>query len=402
MQELTVIGVEDGALIVSSDGGERFRIVIDEVLQSRLRQSIAASQEGKKVSPREIQTHIRAGLSAFEVAELTGASVDYVERFEGPVVAERQFMVESALKVPVQPTTPADPLGEEPLTTFGDALQERLEGLDAKDVRWASWKDESGWIVKLTFTSREIDHDARWQFDPKRHVLTPLNSEATTLSRHGELTEGLIPRLRAVSLSDSAEPGDARFDSGAVAPLERVPAEAPAADGDEPADGGQAATGTVVSTAPAGSPAVARPSHKDSSRPFDAYAAKRAPDVADTADHNQTADLLEALRRRRGERESAAFTPPAEESNSIFSRPGVSAPLDGGDTADTADTPLPGLEAGSIDPTGGQGPVISGTRGSSGSSGQGSAKPPAPRRQRAAMPSWDEIVFGARSEDDPA
>ena len=92
------------------------------MLQSRLRQSIAASQEGKKVSPREIQTHIRAGLSAFEVAELTGASVDYVERFEGPVVAERQFMVESALKVPVQPTSPADPLGEEPLTTFGDAL----------------------------------------------------------------------------------------------------------------------------------------------------------------------------------------------------------------------------------------------------------------------------------------
>ena len=28
---------------------------------------------------------------------------------------------------------------------------------------------------------------------------------------------------------------------------------------------------------------------------------------------------------------------------------------------------------------------------------QGGAK-----RQRAAMPSWDEIVFGARSEDDPA
>jgi hypothetical protein len=391
MQDLTVIGVENGALLVSSDGGERFRIVIDDVLQSRLRQGIASAQGAKKVSPREIQTHIRAGLSAVEVAELTGAAVEYVERFEGPVVAERQFIVDSALRVAVQPTTPADPLGEEPLSTFGEALDERLEGLDARDVRWASWKDETGWIVKLTFTSREIEHDARWQFDPKRHVLTPLNNEATTLSRHGELTEGLIPRLRAVS--NTGEPDAARFDSGSFSPLERVPAPdaasgEPVAEADVPAAAPteQPAVPAAPAASIAPSIAPARPV-KEPTRPYDGFAVKRAPDEADTADHNQTADLLEALRRRRGEREAASFEPPADEH-----------PVFGGPRAikDPVDTPLEGLEAELMAPPAQQ-PEQSGS-----GSGSTSSKPSSPKRQRAAMPSWDEIVFGARSDDDPA
>jgi len=399
MQDLTVIGVENGALLVSSDGGERFRIVIDDVLQSRLRQGVAAQSGGKKVSPREIQTHIRAGLSAFEVAELTGASVEYVERFEGPVVAERQFMVESALRVPVQPTTPADPLGEEPLSTFGDALEERLEGLDAQDVRWASWKDETGWIVKLTFSSREIEHDARWQFDPKRHSLTPLNNEATTLSRHGELSEGLIPRLRAVSTP--VDGPDARFDSGSFTPLERVPGPSAVPDAaDESSETAQTAEAQIDT--PAGDPAPAaehaasgatslfaaasRPA-KEQQRPYDAFAVKRAPDTEDTADHNQTADLLEALRRRRGEREAAAFEPPKDE-HPVFGGPRP-VPID------PVDTPLEGLEPEVVAPA-------ASTPGTSGSNGASAGKQASPKRQRAAMPSWDEIVFGARSDDDPA
>jgi hypothetical protein len=387
MQDLTVVGVENGALIVSSDGGERYRIVIDELLQSRLRQGIVSAEGGKKVSPREIQTHVRAGLSAFEVAELTGASVEYVERFEGPVLAERQFMVDSALRVPVQPTSPADPLGEEPLSTFGDALEERLEGLAAQEIRWASWKDETGWIVKLTFTSREIEHDARWQFDPKRHVLTPLNNEATTLSRHGELAEGLIPRLRAVSSTvDAADTADARFDSGAFSPLERPAAAEPAESASDAPEQAPVRLDT---------PATGR---KEQGRPYDGFAIKRTPDTGETNDHNQTADLLEALRRRRGERESAAFEPEAPEiaqardDDERQSEAGVH-PAFGGPraVADVPDTPLEGLEA-ELGFTSSPEPEVR-----QAAPKQGSAK-----RQRASMPSWDEIVFGARSEDDPA
>ena len=89
MQELKVIGVENGALLAASDDGARFRIEIDEVLQSRIRQAQPEVHTGPKPSPREVQAHIRAGMSAEEVAQVTGAAVDYIRRFEGPVLAER-------------------------------------------------------------------------------------------------------------------------------------------------------------------------------------------------------------------------------------------------------------------------------------------------------------------------
>jgi len=373
MQELTVIGVEDGALLVASDAGERYRIAIDDVLQSRIRQTLTPSTSGKRISPREIQGHIRSGLSAEEVSRLTGADLDYVERFEGPVLAERAYVVNSALKVAVQVDSALDPLGEEPTSTFGEAIQERLEGLGASDERWASWKDESGWIVKLSFTANEIDHDARWQYDPKRHALTPLNTEAVTLSQNGEITEGLIPRLRVVAPRVEAE-----------APIDAPPA-------------------TVTNdTAP--NPEVIPYGRTSSSGESSAAATSAAISRAEerpAENLNQTADLLEALRRRRGEREAAVFVDDFDDSASS-SRESSSADRDeetkppqneGRPTltssiwasAARTDSTLDGLDAPESD-----------------TPPPAASQPKPPRRSRAAMPSWDEIVFGARTDDDLA
>lgn len=373
MQELTVIGVEDGALLVASDAGERYRIAIDDVLQSRIRQTLTPSTSGKRISPREIQGHIRSGLSAEEVSRLTGADLDYVERFEGPVLAERAYVVNSALKVAVQVDSALDPLGEEPTSTFGEAIQERLEGLGASDERWASWKDESGWIVKLSFTANEIDHDARWQYDPKRHALTPLNTEAVTLSQNGEITEGLIPRLRVV---------------------------APRAETEAPVDAPPATVTNDTAPNPEVIPYGRSSSSGESSAAATSAAISRA-EERPSENLNQTADLLEALRRRRGEREAAVFvddfddsgSPSRESSSTDRDEEKKPQPNEGRPTltssiwasAARTESTLDGLDAPESD-----------------TPPSAASQPKPPRRSRAAMPSWDEIVFGARTDDDLA
>ena len=182
MQDLRVIGVENGALLVASDDGTRYRIAIDEVLQSKLRKSIPDPGAGRKLAPREIQAHIRSGMSAQDVASITGVPLEYIQKFEGPVLAEREFVVESALNVPVHTAIESDPMSQG--TTFGSAIRERLYDLSAINERWASWKEiGGGWIVKLAFTADQIDHDARWRYDPKKAALAPLNNEAITLSQ---------------------------------------------------------------------------------------------------------------------------------------------------------------------------------------------------------------------------
>ncbi|MBX3099906.1 MAG: DUF3071 domain-containing protein [Salinibacterium sp.] len=328
MQDLRVIGVENGALLVATDDGTRFRIPIDEALHAKLRQSVPDQGTGPKLSPREIQSHIRSGMSAQDVSAITGAPLEYIQRFEGPVVAEREYVVTSALAVSVRTAGDTDPLSQS--RTFGTAIRERLHELGAINERWASWKEATGWVVKLAFTANQIDHDARWQYDPKKSALSPLNNEAITLSQQGEAAGALMPRLRAVT---ETEPDSSRFDSGAFA-LSDSQQFAP-----EPVN-------------------IARPRAEERE-----------------ANHgNQTADLLEALRRRRGERESATFDD-YEDSRAAHPSTGsirivdvaAEAPTDESKPRQTAPQPRVGSKKG-----------------------------------RASMPSWDEIVFGARPDDDPA
>ncbi len=64
MQELKVVGVESGALLVASDEGARYRVEIDDVIQSRLRQAAPSTGSAPKLSPKAVQAQIRAGMSA--------------------------------------------------------------------------------------------------------------------------------------------------------------------------------------------------------------------------------------------------------------------------------------------------------------------------------------------------
>lgn len=339
MEQLKVIGTEDGRLMLATDAGDRFSLAVDEALRAQLRRlQRDAEPRTTRPNPRDIQSHIRAGMTAEDVAQLLGVRVEDVQRFEGPVLAEREHVVGQALAVTVLIGGELDP-GAQP--TFGNAVRAKLTEAGATGERWTSWKDQNGWTVKLEFTVGEVEHDARWSFDPRRSSLAPQNSDATQLSRQGSLPEGLIPRLRAL---DSAPQKDAtRFDTGAFGP--RAVTE-PEADFDTP------------EARPSSSPAVQQ------------AAIKRAPDAPVTS--AETADLLEALRRRRGQREPM----PAEHSEEPSSTP--VALFDAPEADVNQATPAEPADA------------------------EAAAEPPAEqsrRRGRTSMPSWDEIVFGARTED---
>src|SRR5690606_1359577 len=87
MEQLKVIATEDETLILATESGERYALPIDAALRAQLRRARdrADDTSARKASPREIQAHIRAGLSAAEVAELLGVREEDVARYEGPV-----------------------------------------------------------------------------------------------------------------------------------------------------------------------------------------------------------------------------------------------------------------------------------------------------------------------------
>jgi hypothetical protein len=368
MDELTVIGAENGALIVVSEDGDRYRVPITEALHTALRQNRPASPVAHRVSPREIQALIRSGKSAAEVVEETGESAEYVQRFEGPVIAEREYVITAARSVPV--AVAAETESGIATHTFGGVIDSRLSELAAKNIRWSSWKTDLHWIITVGFSDNDVDREARWTFDPKKSTLIPSNHEAQSLSQQGEAPPTLIPRLRAVPVDHEADRN--RFDSGAFLLDDDLTGQD---EPDEPAAGPRHSE--------QGSPSgpVAVPHTRAAAR------AAAAADDSDTVDVSQTADLLEALRRRRGERE-AAPNEGLESAKAAHPSTGsiriVDTPLDLG-AAPEESTATPALGSPVAPP---ETPEQGQTRSS--------------RRGRATMPSWDEIVFGARTDDDPA
>jgi hypothetical protein len=368
MRTLQVIGVEDDGLIVVSDSGERFIIPLDDNLHNAVkRPALAHPARASKVSPKEIQAHIRRGLSAQQVADLTGETLDYVMLFEGPVVAEREYVAQQAQAIQVD-----HPSGDRDRhMSFGQSVRQRLSDLGAEDASWSAWKEESGWRVEVSFTENTVEHHATWSFEPRKALLMPLNDDAAALSQSEPIQGPLIPRLRPVVATDESPAGE-RFDS-------EIFDNMPLAD-----------TGPLLEPVPYGKTSPPRPSD----------------DNADAPASNETADLLEALRRRRGEREPA----PQEEDFSRSNHPSTgSIRLV---SEDTTDTPAEDPEkTASIHMFPGTGEVprenIAPTAQDSESDAEQPQETPPPakpasKRGRPEMPSWDDIVFGAKPDDDPA
>jgi len=399
MRELRIIDVDHSTLIVAHPDGEEFRVLIDGSAMTRLRGARTESVPAR-VSPKDVQSHIRAGLSAEEVSALTGASLDFIARFEGPVLAEREFIINSALAIETQARVNLDT--GDTSSAFGALITSRIRELGATGERWASWKEADGtWVVKLEFEAATIGHDARWSFEPRKHALSPLNSDAATLSQKGDLTTGIIPRLRAVP----GQTGDVTQDvtagrasqSDVLATVSHL--EFPTSEHLSPSQPETAHESTIHES-------TARASVSDEftyeTNVFvgmaDLFSTTdvnvRAPDSSENqTGTSPTADLLEALRRRRGERETTpAWLRDENFSGDVargISDDGTSSPTDA-QTSPSGPQPF-FSQLPAVPPVSAKGEVRDGTQ-RTGSHA---------KRERTSMPSWDEIVFGTRAEEDP-
>ncbi|MFH8238100.1 septation protein SepH [Streptomyces sp. NPDC018321] len=185
MPELRVVAVSnDGTrLVLKAADSTEYTLPIDERLRAavrgdRPRLGQIEIEVESHLRPRDIQARIRAGATAEEVAQMAGIPVDRVRRFEGPVLAERAFMAERARKTPVRRP------GENSGPPLGEAVQERLllRGADKDTVQWDSWRRDDGtWEVLLVYLVAGEPHSASWTYDPPRRLVQAVDAEARTL-----------------------------------------------------------------------------------------------------------------------------------------------------------------------------------------------------------------------------
>ncbi len=185
MPELRVVAVSnDGTrLVLKAADNTEYTLPIDERLRAAVRNDRARLGQieievENHLRPRDIQARIRAGATAEEVAQFAGIPVDRVRRFEGPVLAERAFMAERARKTPVR--RPGETAGPQ----LGEAVADRLmlRGADKDAVRWDSWRRDDGtWEVLLVYRVAGETHSASWMYDPPRRLVQAVDDEARSL-----------------------------------------------------------------------------------------------------------------------------------------------------------------------------------------------------------------------------
>ncbi|MFE0045658.1 septation protein SepH [Streptomyces albireticuli] len=185
MPELRVVAVSnDGTrLVLKAADSTEYTLPIDERLRAAVRNDRARLGQieievESHLRPRDIQARIRAGASAEEVAQLAGIPVERVRRFEGPVLAERAFMAERARKTPVRRP------GENTGPPLGESVAERLvlRGAEKDSAQWDSWRRDDGtWEVLLVYRAAGEPRAASWSFDPPRRIVQAMDDEARAL-----------------------------------------------------------------------------------------------------------------------------------------------------------------------------------------------------------------------------
>ncbi|MEO7754113.1 MAG: septation protein SepH [Terracoccus sp.] len=202
MQDLRLIGVhEDGAhLLLADDDGTRFTVPLDDAIRAAIRrdrptlgQQQTAVDGGMR--PRDVQAMIRAGLTADEVADRAGWTVEKVHRYEGPILAEREHVATLARQVRLRARAGAHGAAADLDTRVGQRLRSRE--IDTDTARWDSRRaDKGAWTVLLFFNAGGRQREAIWNFDLLARTVTALDDEARWLSDDEEAeSAGPLPAV---------------------------------------------------------------------------------------------------------------------------------------------------------------------------------------------------------------
>ena len=342
MQDIRLVDSDGEYLNLETQGGEKFRLVLDDSLRSAIKRDSQVFLDSVSISPREIQDEVRAGASAEEVAAKYSVPLDYVEKFALTVVDEIGHIIASAQTVRI--SVEADRFSEATHIEFGEVLDGRLRKINASNAVWSATKlDGSPWMVTVGYDAPEGNASAVWSFDPRKLVLSPENESAVRLSAGDFAASAATPKLRQL------EP---TVESTRVIELPRQETQEPGI-----------ATPLAAPVSPVSS--IEELTRSSIRAIEDAVEETQTPDVQEApelvephqaeepAQLSPTADLLEALRKKRAEATAAQTIaePTTEEETPVVEE----------------------IQAAPV-------------------------TPPA-KKGRPSMPSWDEIVFGTKTDD---
>jgi hypothetical protein len=198
-RDLEVWAVSDDGeyvLLATSEDANRatHQLRIDSRLEAAVRGDLADDDEERReseLSPKEIQARLRAGDTIEDVAKAARVALPRIERYAGPVISERDRIVDQARAAVLQ--RPRGPEGEIPLGRMVERRLAETVGLRSETVAWsARRRDDGAWVVAVSYTARGGSRTAEWLWQPGTRELSSVNALGTRLGAD----DGSAPKRR--------------------------------------------------------------------------------------------------------------------------------------------------------------------------------------------------------------
>lgn len=316
MRQLEVVAVSDDgtSVLLATDENATHAthsVRIDNRLHAAVRGQLEVSDDRREseLSPRDIQARLRAGEAAEDIAKVARIALSRVMRYAGPVLSERDRIVEQAQGAVLKRAR-----GPELSTPLGEVVDKRLAetvGLRPETVVWtARRRDDGAWVVELSYSARGGARTASWLWQPAERELSSLNSLATRLGAEAASGGTRHRRAPAASRTAPARPSAARRRA------KRSPAKK------------RSAPKRVAAKSPSRKRTTAKPTSKPAkAAPAKRTAAKRAPlkrAVAKRAPVKRAAAKRAPVKRATAKRAPAKAvvvqTPPAKRRTSLAAK----------------------------------------------------------------------------------
>jgi len=178
--ELRLTGRTPDAMHLTLTDGEEseYTLRISDTLRATVNQprlSSVPENDSPTVTVREIQARLRAGEPMESIARDSNTSLEKIERFSGPILQERTYIIDMAQSVVMRKESGRDPVN------FYDVVISRLapRQVDITAVEWNTWRLEDGsWIIRIHYPNRDGLGVADWSFDTTRRSLVALDDGA--------------------------------------------------------------------------------------------------------------------------------------------------------------------------------------------------------------------------------
>jgi hypothetical protein len=170
---------EDGLhLSLHDHDGNEFTVRVSDTLRATVNQqrlsSVPTTSE-PSVSIKEVQRLLRAGQAPEQIARDNNVSIEKIERFAGPILSERIYIIDQAQQIVIRKEG-----GRDPVTLIGIVISRLApRNIDSSELSWDTWRLENGtWTIELHYPNSTGVGIAQWNFDATMRTLASMDENA--------------------------------------------------------------------------------------------------------------------------------------------------------------------------------------------------------------------------------